>query len=77
MFSCSHALIVFGGLQGIDAAIEADEKLKANNSEQIFSHICESAEYSDYGSRTIRLEVKFKLFVLNKQKIMLVTINFT
>ena len=47
-------------LQIFELEFEADEKLKANNSEQIFSHICESAEYSDYGSRTIRLEVKLK-----------------
>lgn len=53
---------MFGGIQGIGAAIEADEKLRANKSEQIFSHICESAEYSDYGSRSIRLEVMDSYF---------------
>ncbi len=53
----NHVLVVFGGIQGIGAAIEADEKLRANKAEQIFSHICESAEFSDYGSRSIRLEV--------------------
>ncbi len=52
-------LIVYGGIQGIEAAIEADEKLRANNRDQIFSHICESEEFSDYGSRSIRLEVIF------------------
>lgn len=50
-------LIVFGGIEGINYAVEADEKLKANKPEQIFSHICESKEFSDYGSRSIRLEV--------------------
>ena len=50
-------LIVFGGIEGINYAVDADEKLKATKPEQIFSHICESKEFSDYGSRSIRLEV--------------------
>lgn len=60
----SHVLIVYGGIQGIEAAIEADEKLRANNREQIFSHICESEEFSDYGSRSIRLEVIRNFFLI-------------
>ncbi len=65
-------LIVFGGVNGIDAAIESDEKLKAGKMEQIFDYICESNEYGqvNFGSRSIRLEVKkisneFNLYCLN------------
>lgn len=52
-------MIVFGGVNGIDAAIESDEKLKAGKMEEIFEYICESKEHGQitYGSRSIRLEV--------------------
>lgn len=53
-------MIVFGGLNGIEAAIEADEKLKANKIEQIFKYFCESdRNVNIYGSRSVRLEVNF------------------
>lgn len=53
-----HILIVFGGVNGIEAAIEADEKLKANKLEQIFDFVCESPYCEKkFGSRSIRLEV--------------------
>jgi hypothetical protein len=58
-FRFRHILIVFGGVNGIDAAIESDEKLKAGKMEQIFDYICESNDFGqiNYGSRSIRLEV--------------------
>ena len=59
-------MISFGGLNGIDAAIESDEKLKAGKMDDIFDYICEWKDteaihenYFNYGSRTIRLEVSF------------------
>ena len=54
-----HVLIVFGGLHGIEAAIEADEKLKVNKIEQVFDFVCESKNEGEcnFGSRTVRLEV--------------------
>jgi hypothetical protein len=57
--SFRHVLIVFGGVNGIDAAIESDEKLKAGKMAEIFEYICESKENGKitYGSRSIRLEV--------------------
>ena len=49
---------MFGGLNGIEAALEADEKLKANKIEQVFDHVCESPKFEqNYGSRSVRLEV--------------------
>lgn len=58
---------MFGGKDGIEAIIEADEKLKANKIDQIFNFNCELNENYDmnelYGSRTIRLEVN-NIFLL-------------
>ncbi|RMZ99481.1 hypothetical protein BpHYR1_028730 [Brachionus plicatilis] len=55
--SAKRVLIVFGGVNGIEPAIEADEKLKANKLEQIFDFVCESKDADQkYGSRSIRLE---------------------
>ena len=50
---------MFGGVNGIDAAIESDEKLKAGKMEQVFDYICESNEHEqfNFGSRSLRLEV--------------------
>ena len=54
-----HVLIVFGGVNGIEAAIESDEKLKASKMSQIFDYMCEGDENGqlNFGSRSIRLEV--------------------
>lgn len=49
-----HALIVFGGLQGIDAALEADEKLAADDPSLLFDQYVNSVP--NQGSRTIRTE---------------------
>lgn len=61
----SRLLVVYGGLSGIEAAIEADEKLKANKMDQVFDFICES-EKSQFGSRSVRLEVGYKSILLIK-----------
>ena len=55
-------MIVFGGLHGIEAAIEADEKLRINKLEQVFDFVCESKNEDEcnFGSRTVRLEVNKK-----------------
>jgi hypothetical protein len=60
-------LIVFGGINDIEAAIEADEKLRAKNLGDIFNVICEAKDKSKnmnqgFGSRSIRLEVRFLRF---------------
>lgn len=55
---------MFGGLNGIEAALEADEKLKANNIEKLFDYVCESSKFEqNYGSRSIRLEVFLSQFI--------------
>ena len=58
-YPLSHVLVVFGGANGIEAAIEADEKLKANKMEQIFDMVCEAAntEPPAFGTRSVRMEV--------------------
>ena len=70
-FKKRHVLISFGGLNGIDAAIESDEKLKAGKMDDIFDYICEWKDteaihenYFNYGSRTIRLEVSVDFKIL-------------
>jgi len=49
-----HLLIVFGGLGGIEDAIEGDEQLKSNKAQQLFDHYVNAC--SRQGSRTIRTE---------------------
>jgi hypothetical protein len=53
---------VFGGIHDIEAAIEADEKLRAKNLRDVFDIICEAKGDAknmnqEFGSRSIRLEV--------------------
>ena len=54
-------MFVYGGSNGLEAGLESDEKLKANKLEQLFDFVCQSHEYQIFGSRSLRLEVKFKL----------------
>ncbi len=59
---------MFGGINDIEAAIEADEKLRAKNLNDVFNIICEAKGAAknmnqEFGSRSIRLEVYFE-FVL-------------
>lgn len=49
-----HALIVFGGLQGLEAALESDEKLNVDDPSLIFDQYLNTVP--NQGSRTIRTE---------------------
>lgn len=56
-FECApykHLLIVFGGLQGIEAALESDETLDVDDASLLFDHYLNTLP--DQGSRTIRTE---------------------
>ncbi|XP_045766094.1 putative methyltransferase C9orf114 [Maniola jurtina] len=50
----NHALIVFGGLHGIEAALESDEQLQVDDSSLLFNHYVNVLPRQ--GSRTIRTE---------------------
>lgn len=50
----NHALIVFGGLHGIEAALESDEQLKEEEASLLFNHYINVLPTQ--GSRTIRTE---------------------
>lgn len=47
-------MIVFGGLHGIEAALESDEQLKVNDASLLFNHYVNVLP--SQGSRTIRTE---------------------
>jgi len=49
-----HLLIVFGGVAGLEAALEADEKLKADDPSELFDFYLNTCP--SQGSRTIRTE---------------------
>lgn len=50
----NHALIVFGGLKGLEAALENDDKLNVDDPKLLFEHYLNVLP--DQGSRTIRTE---------------------
>ncbi|CAH0725241.1 unnamed protein product, partial [Brenthis ino] len=50
----NHALIVFGGLHGIEAALESDEHLQVDEASLLFNHYVNVLP--NQGSRTIRTE---------------------
>ncbi|XP_046963217.1 putative methyltransferase C9orf114 [Vanessa cardui] len=50
----NHALIVFGGLHGIEAALESDEQLQVEETSLLFNHYVNVLP--NQGSRTIRTE---------------------
>lgn len=50
----NHALIVFGGLHGIEAALESDEQLLVDEASLLFNHYINVLP--NQGSRTIRTE---------------------
>lgn len=52
--SYQHAIIVFGGLQGIDGALENDDKLEVDDPSLLFDHYLNVVP--GQGSRTIRTE---------------------
>lgn len=49
-----HALILFGGLLGIESALDSDEQLMADDPSLLFDHYINSVPTQ--GSRTIRTE---------------------
>ncbi|XP_036356622.1 putative methyltransferase C9orf114 homolog [Octopus sinensis] len=49
-----HALVVFGGLQGLEASLEADAKLTVDNPRYLFHYYLNTCP--NQGSRTIRTE---------------------
>ena len=55
-FLYSHLLIVFGGLHGLEAALESDESLPETDPSLLFDHYVNTCPYQ--GSRTIRTEVR-------------------
>ncbi|MFH4976922.1 hypothetical protein AB6A40_003631 [Gnathostoma spinigerum] len=50
----NRVLVVFGGLEGLEAAVDADEKLNVSDPSQLFEYYVNSVP--DQGSRTIRTE---------------------
>lgn len=50
----NHALIVYGGLQGLESALDADEKLTVEDPSLLFHEYINTVP--DQGSRTIRTE---------------------
>lgn len=53
--TCSHALVLFGGVQGLEYSLECDESLKTDNVSDLcdlYLNLCPGQ-----GSRTIRTEV--------------------
>ncbi|KAJ0178902.1 hypothetical protein K1T71_005677 [Dendrolimus kikuchii] len=50
----NHAIIVFGGLHGIETALESDEQLQVDDASLLFNHYVNVLP--NQGSRTIRTE---------------------
>lgn len=50
----NHALIVFGGVHGIEAALESEEQLQVDEASLLFNHYLNVLP--NQGSRTIRTE---------------------
>ena len=46
---------IFGGVNGLQAAIESDEKFKSNNAEELFDYYID--RQANIGSRSVRSEV--------------------
>lgn len=56
-FNCplfKHLLIMFGGLHGLESALESDDKLKADDPKLLFDYYLNTVP--NQGSRTIRTE---------------------
>lgn len=51
----SHLLVVFGGLAGLEAVVDADENLHVNDASMLFHHYLNTCP--SQGSNTIRTEV--------------------
>lgn len=60
-----HALVVFGGLHGLEASLEADPNLDEDDPSLLFQYYINSCP--NQGSRTIRTEVgKMWVFPTNE-----------
>lgn len=63
-----HLLVVFGGVQGLEASVDADQNLDLTDPSVLFDLYLNTCP--DQGSRTIRTEVRAKiLFEQNFQDI--------
>ena len=60
MFSIvfSHLLVLFGGLKGLEASLDADEDLKVEEPSLLFNHYINTCP--NQGSATIRTEVRIQ-----------------
>ena len=56
VFCFSHLLVVFGGLQGLEASLESDESMKVDDVSEVFDLYLNTCPQQ--GSRTIRTEVQ-------------------
>lgn len=53
---CRHLLVVFGGLQGLEASVDADQNLDVTDPSVLFDLYLNTCP--GQGSRTIRTEVR-------------------
>ncbi len=51
----NHSLIIFGEVNGLQAAIESDENIKSNNAEELFDYYID--RQANIGCRSVRPEV--------------------
>ena len=58
----SHLLVVFGGLQGLEASLDADADLKVDDPRLLFHHYLNTCPQQ--GSHTIRTEVSEHMFMI-------------
>lgn len=58
LFFPRHALVVFGGLQGLEAGVDADQNLEVTDPSALFEVYLNTCP--GQGSRTIRTEVSVK-----------------
>ena len=56
-----HLLLVFGGLQGLEASLESDENLTVDDVSLLFQFYWNTCP--NQGSRTIRTEVSILLYI--------------
>ena len=54
--ACSHALVVFGGVQGLETSLDADDSLDIDDPSLLFDHYLNTCPQQ--GSNTIRTEVQ-------------------
>ena len=56
--ACSHALVVFGGVQGLETSLDADDSLDIDEPSLLFDHYLNTCPQQ--GSNTIRTEVRVR-----------------